>query len=76
MNKYHIIFNINTFKSKATRRLTIARKGEVRDFNIPEDKARGIISILKEFEVPTSGRKEVEKIFPISMKNLQNLVLF
>ena len=50
-------------KVKSTRRLTLYSSGGVRNFNVPVDKAKGIISIIKEFEVPRSGRKEMDKLF-------------
>ena len=34
-----------------------------RSFVLPEDKANGLMSVIDEFEVPVTGRDEIERLF-------------
>ena len=58
---------ISAGTKKEARRFALSAReigGSIeRTFILPEDKTKGIMSIIQEFEVPASGREEIEKLF-------------
>ena len=54
-------------KTKSTKRFALSAKeigGDVeRSFILPEEKANGLMSVIDDFEVPVSGRGEIEELF-------------
>ena len=56
-----------SLRAKGTKKFAFNAKeigGNVeRSFVLPEDKANGLMSVIDEFEVPVTGREEIERLF-------------